>query len=98
MADKRQQERKMPPPGGPRRGPGGRGMPVEKPKNAKKTMGKLMKYISKSRYILIGLFAVVSVIAVTSIIFPFVIYLPSPLPTVSTSRWSFSSILCQSQY
>ncbi len=41
---------KGPRPGGPGRGPGGRGgMPVKKPKNVKKTMGRLFAYISHEK-------------------------------------------------
>lgn len=54
--DRAPDQKKPPMQIGPRRGgPGGGGMPAEKPKNIKATLRKLFKYIGKSRFQLIAL-------------------------------------------
>ncbi len=58
-----------------RPGPGGRGgrgprMNAEKPKNAKKTLVRLAKYIGKSRVILIAIVALTIIVALTDLVGP----------------------------
>ncbi|MBQ8249196.1 MAG: ABC transporter ATP-binding protein [Clostridia bacterium] len=55
---------------GPRRGGPGGPMVREKPKNMKVTLGKLFKYIGKSKYSLIALLVIVSLIAVLNLAGP----------------------------
>ena len=47
MTQKQPYRSTMPPPGMGRRGPMGRGMPVEKPKEGKKTLRRLIRYFRK---------------------------------------------------
>lgn len=61
-------------PGGPG-GPGGRGpmgarINKEKPKNLKKTLGRLLKYIGKSKLLIIALIAITLVVTVTDLAGP----------------------------
>ena len=57
-------------PGGPgRRGPGGP-MIREKPKNLKQTLGKLIRYIGKSKYLLLALLVIVSLTALLNLAGP----------------------------
>ena len=56
-------------PMGPGRGGPRHGMPGEKPKNIKATVGKLLKYIGKSKYQLIGLISGLIMIAVGVFLF-----------------------------
>lgn len=61
---------------GPGRGPGGPGGPhgaamsMEKPKNAKQTLKRLLKYIGASRYLLIGLMAVMVLVTLLGLAGP----------------------------
>ena len=66
-----------PGPGGPGRGPGGRSsgammnrMYAEKPKNMGKTIGRLIKYIGKNKFLVIGLVAVMIVITLLNLAGP----------------------------
>ncbi|MCD7730112.1 MAG: ABC transporter ATP-binding protein/permease [Oscillospiraceae bacterium] len=59
----------IPRPGGGRRGPGPV-MVVEKPKNAKETLIKLIKYIGSSRAIFIGLIIVMLIITALNLVAP----------------------------
>ena len=58
-------------PGGPRggHGPGGP-MVREKPKNMRATLGKLMRYIGRNKYLLLGLLALVILIAILNLAGP----------------------------
>ena len=55
---------------GPRRGGPGGPMVREKPKNMKKTLGKLFKYIGKSKYFLVSLLVIVCFIAALTLAGP----------------------------
>ena len=66
-----------PGPGGPGRAPGGRSsgammnrMYAEKPKNMGKTIGRLIKYIGKNKFLVIGLVAVMIVITLLNLAGP----------------------------
>ena len=73
-----QQRRPAPsdmPPLRPMGGPGGRGGPnaranVEKPKNATRTLGRLLSYIGKSKLLVVGLIVIMVVITVTDLLGP----------------------------
>lgn len=56
-------------PGGPR---GPRGMPlvVEKPKDARKTIGRLLKYIGKNKYLLISMMVIVLISSALTLLAP----------------------------
>lgn len=56
-------------PGGPG-GPHGMGMPHEKPKNVKATLGRILFYIGKNRSLLIGMLAVMLLATVLNIVAP----------------------------
>ena len=63
------------PPLRPMGGPGGRGGPnaranVEKPKNAARTLGRLLSYIGKSRLLVVGLVVIMVVVTVTDLLGP----------------------------
>ncbi len=55
---------------GPRRGGPGGPMVREKPKNMKATLGKLMRYIGKNKYLLFALLAIVSAVAALTLAGP----------------------------
>lgn len=55
---------------GPRRGPRGHMMPVEKPKNAKKAVKRLVKYIGANKYLFLSLITAVMFVTVLSLIAP----------------------------
>ena len=57
-------------PMGPGRGGPRHGMPGEKPKNIKATVGKLLKYIGKSKYQLIGLIIIMLITTGLSLVGP----------------------------
>lgn len=56
-------------PGGPR-GPHGMGMPAEKPKNVKATLGRIVSYIGRNRSLLIGMLAVMLLATLLNIVAP----------------------------
>ena len=73
MADNRQNQQQRPPMGpmGGRRGGGPRGMmPVEKPKNLKQTVKKLVKYISYNKKMFFALFAIMLVVTISNLVQP----------------------------
>lgn len=56
-------------PGGPH-GPHGMGMPAEKPKNVKATLGRIVSYIGRNRSLLIGMLAVMLLATLLNIVAP----------------------------
>ncbi len=72
MAENKNGDRPVVPmgPGGGRRGGPGGPMVREKPKDAKKTLGKLIRYIGRNKYLLLTLLILVSVIALLSLAGP----------------------------
>lgn len=73
MADNRQNQQQRPPMGpmGGRRGGGPRGMmPVEKPKNLKQTVKKLVKYIAYNKHMFFALFATMLVVTISNLVQP----------------------------
>lgn len=56
-------------PGGPH-GPHGMGMPAEKPKNIKATLGRIVSYIGRNRSLLIGMLAVMLLATLLNIVAP----------------------------
>ncbi len=56
--------------GGPRRGPAGRGMPVEKPKNLKEISVKLIKYIAYAKKTLLFLLIIMFIVTAINLISP----------------------------
>ncbi len=54
---------------GPNRGPG-RGMPIEKPKNAKETLRKLVKYISYKKKLFISLMIIMFFVTILNLLSP----------------------------
>lgn len=73
MADNRQNQQQRPPMGpmGGRRGGGPRGMmPVEKPKNFKQTVKKLVKYIAYNKKMFFALFAIMLIVTISNLVQP----------------------------
>ena len=73
MADNRQNQQQRPPMGpmGGRRGGGPRGMmPVEKPKNLKQTVKKLVKYIAYNKKMFFALFAIMLIVTISNLVQP----------------------------
>lgn len=65
----------LPPIGPGRHGPGGPNsgrVNLEKPRNAKETLGKLLRYIGRSRYLFFGLIAVMLIITLLGLAAPFI--------------------------
>lgn len=58
-------------PGRPAGGPMSSRMNVQKPKNMRKTIGRLLKYIGKSKYILIGLCLIMLAVTLLDLLNPF---------------------------
>ena len=52
-------------------GPMGARMNVQKPKNARRTIGRLLRYIGKNGYLLFGLLSIMIVVTVTDLFGPF---------------------------
>ena len=65
----------MPPMGPNKRGPGGPNagrINAEKPKNARETLGKLLRYIGRSRYLFFGLLAIMLSITLLGLAAPYI--------------------------
>lgn len=58
------------PGGGPGRGPGAMGMPKEKPKNVKASLGRILTYIGKNKNLLFGMLAVMLAATLLNIVAP----------------------------
>ncbi len=56
--------------GGPGRGPGAMGMPQEKPKNVKQSLGRIISYIGKNKSLLFAMLAVMLLATLLGIIAP----------------------------
>ena len=65
----------MPPMGPAKRGPGGPNagrINAEKPKNGRKTLGRLLRYIGRSEYLFFGLLAVMLTITLLGLAAPYI--------------------------
>ena len=77
-------------PGGPG-GPGAMGAMIEKPKDAKKTISRLLEYFKKSSKLVFGLIAVVVSVTLTSLISPAI--QGSSIDAIKNGQWHLLSNL-----
>ena len=85
----------MPPdPNKKQQGPGGRHaalVNVEKPKNGRETLGKLLRYIGRSRYLFFGLMGVMLIITLLGLAAPYIQQIAIDCMTLDDSKLSIES-------